>query len=373
MHLGFLQPVVNATGPFATVCLDATRSGESGAHQVELRWRALRERLEDREVPRPILQALEAAALAPTGLAGPHGRMLVAAGGELLLDRPLPQPPQPDSAGWDAVPDLLPFVRQYAWQVPHLLVVTDRTGADLTAFGFLGEEIDEETVSGDDHPLRKVSPGGWSQKRFQQRAENLWLDNADAVARQVDRLVAQSAARLVAVAGDVRAVAALKDHLGERASAIVVELRAGGRGSGVDEDALRKEVAEAVRVRAVEAVIEVTDRFQEELGRQGAAVEGLAAVVTALRKAQVDTLLLRDDPPETTQLYVGPEPLLIGVTEEDVRELGVEHVRPARGDAALVAALAASDASIVLVPRDGPRPANGIGALLRYADPVAPA
>jgi len=47
MKLTTLQPVYDAEGPFTTVCLDVSRTEAESAHQLELRWRAVRERLDD--------------------------------------------------------------------------------------------------------------------------------------------------------------------------------------------------------------------------------------------------------------------------------------------------------------------------------------
>jgi hypothetical protein len=114
--------------------------------------------------------------------------------------------------------------------------------------------------------------------------------------------------------------------------------------------------------------------------RQHAAVEGLPEVVDAVRRAQADTVLLRDDPSATTRLWVGPEPLHLGLAAADLQALGVPNPEQDRADAAIVRALAAT--------RGGLMPASagmgtggtgsiaglrdGIGALLRYADAATP-
>src|SRR5438067_561092 len=88
--------------------------------------------------------------------------------------------------------------------VPHLVVLVDRAGADVVAFsrraaahgagGATVTTVGEE--SGSDPNLRKSNPGGWSQRRYQNRAENLWEQNAKSVADQVASLVDETGARL---------------------------------------------------------------------------------------------------------------------------------------------------------------------------------
>ncbi len=151
------------------------------------------------------------------------------------------------------------------------------------------------------------------------------------------------------------------------------EVKGGGRAAGTREKAFEANVAAAldvVRTRRRQAVV---DEFAQERGRQGRAVEGLDPVVSALRAGQVRTLLLVDDPTSTDQLWTGPGPLEVATTREDLDVLGVSDVVQVRADAALVRALAASDAEIELVrqPEEDEDPpvslADGIGALLRYA------
>jgi hypothetical protein len=55
--------------------------------------------------------------------------------------------------------------------------------------------------------------GGWSQPRYQRRAEDSWQHNAMAVADAVTQATRDLHAGLLLVAGDVRAVQLLRDHL----------------------------------------------------------------------------------------------------------------------------------------------------------------
>lgn len=372
VDLSFLAPMYEIPGPFATACLDATRSEESAAHEIELRWRHHREQLADAGAPDPLLEEMQAAALAVDGYPGPHGRMIVGAGKEVLIDAVLPHPPQRESAAWAALPHLLPYVRQYAWSVPHVLALVDRVGADITAYGSLSEERDQREVDGDTLHVSKVKVGGWSHKKYQQRSENLWHQNAHEVAAAVNELVAEVGAKVLAVAGDTRAREALERHLSERSRSVLVVLEHGGRASGVDDEPLREELLTKVRLRAMEEMSEVVRRFEEQRGRHEAAAEGIAAVVETLRRAQVDTLLLRDDPSATTQLWVGPDPLHLALDAADLTGLGVDEPVQDRADAAIVRALAGTGGRLVLAPAGGFELRDGIGALLRYADDATP-
>ncbi len=114
-------------------------------------------------------------------------------------------------------------------------------------------------------------------------------------------------------------------------------------------------------------------RLQQAVGRHDYAVTGIPAVLDALRKAQVDTLVLSDDPSSTATCSIGPDPLLLAGTDAELRDLGVTDIQHDRLDAALVRALAGSSAGLVITPGAHQYVEQGIAALLRYTDASTPA
>lgn len=373
MQLDFLKSVFATTGPYATAYFDVIPT-ENAAREIALRWRALREQLSSAGVSDKLLDAMQEAAVRPPTLGGRQGRFLVGAGEGLLIAEALSQPPRPEGARWDVLPHLYPLVREHASVVPHVRVLCDRVGADITVTGPLGDDVAEEHVKGGTYPIRRHGRGGWAQRRFEERAENLWDRNARKVAESVDRLVAQTGAQLVVAAGDVRAVTYLRDELGERARGILTVVDTGARTEGIDAARLEEEMRQVVQRHAEQALQPLIDAFEQERGRQGAACEGLAPVVAALQKAQVDTLLLAVDDNvvplvDGEQLWAGPDPLQLGVNEADVRALNADEAWSLRADDVLIRAVAGTDASIVLVPQaGGPQLQQGVAAVLRYAD-----
>lgn len=375
MDLGFLAPLYERPGPFATVYLDTTRSSEDAAHAIDLRWKEQRHTLAEHGADEATLAALDATAGQDRGVAGPHGQVLVGAGGQVVVERVLPAPPRRELAHWGSLPHLMPMLAQLAETVPYVLVRCDRVGADIEAYGGFGQPTDSAEVDGGTLHIRKVKPGGWAHKRYQQRAENLWDRNAQQVAEETDRIVRESGARVLAVTGDVRAREALTEHLGPRSRGMLAELDEGGRAAGADEDSLRaalERLLAEVSVRDRQATLA---QFEEQRGRHERAVEGLPATVQALQRAQVDTLVLVDDPSSTARLFVGDGPEQLGMRREDLTALGVENAQEERADAALVRALAGTGAALLVVPGGADadvRIADGIGALLRYADASTP-
>jgi hypothetical protein len=96
------------------------------------------------------------------------------------LVEPLPQAPRSEVARVQELPALAPVLEHRQGTIPFVLVVIDRQGADLF---WSGTDHDGEThVEGGEGPIRKVHAGGWSQERFQRRAENTWEQTAVEVA-----------------------------------------------------------------------------------------------------------------------------------------------------------------------------------------------
>lgn len=373
IRLDTLTTLITSPGPFATAYLDAGRAEELGPQKVELRWRALRESLAEQGADAATLDAMEVAVGGHDEVAGAYGQLLVGSGGRLRHDVVLPGPPRRESARWAPLPHLMPMVAQLAPVVPYVLALVDRAGADLTVHGPAGQWSLE--VEGDDYPIRKVGVGGWSHLRYQHRAENLWEANARQVADAIEAAVRGTAARVVILAGDVRAREILRKVLAEPAAELVVELQTGGRADGIDEDKLTDEVATVVARAAADADQAVVDRFAEARGRASAgvgdvlAVDGIAATVAALRKAQVDTLLIVDDQTSDASAWIGPQSVHLGLTREELTELGVAAPVQDRLDAALVRAAAGTDAAVVTLAAGQLELRDGVGATLRYPDP----
>lgn len=369
MDLGFLAPAFAASGPFATAYLDTTSAVEGAARKIAARWRARREELAEAGADDATLDAM--AAVAGQDHGDGETQVLVASHGRLLLDVRLPAPPRRETATFGPLPDVLPLIAQFADVVPYVVVVADRAGADITAYGEHGDAAAERHVEGGTFDIRKVKPGDWAHKKYQQRAENLWQTNAEQVAEQVARVAAAVRARLIVAAGDVRALGYLRDSLPKPARDLLREVDAGGRAAGASEASLAEHVRRLVAETAVRDTLAVVEEFEQERGQHDRAVEGLAGTVAALRRAQVQTVVLGDGLADDATLHIGAEAVQLAVDPQELADLGATDVGTAPAGAAIVRAAAATGADLVLVP--GPtRLADGVGAVLRYADAATP-
>jgi hypothetical protein len=375
VDLSFLQPLYAVPGPFAAAYLDTSWDSEDAGHAIALRWRAQREALAEQGAGEPTLKAMDDVVGTERGMPGEHGHAIFAADGQVVFEHLLPHAPRRQTARWSSLPHVMPLVMQLSETVPYVVVLANRVGADITAYGPNGAEPTERSVDGETFDIRKVQPGGyagWSQRRFQRRAENVWEHNAKLVAEQVDQLVGATGARVLAVAGDVRARAALKEHLGKRSLGILTEIETGARAAGAAEEPLNRRIQQLLAEAGAAWRLAHIMRFQQARGHHDRAVEGLKSVTAALRRAQVAELLLRDDPSSTATLWVGRQATDLAVEPSELADAGVSDPVEDRADAAIVRALVCTGAGLLAV---GPEMseerlplADGVGALLRYAD-----
>jgi Bacterial archaeo-eukaryotic release factor family 2 len=370
MNVSFLLPVYAHEGPFATAYLDISRRTEDAVRRVTLAWHGLRESLSELGTTEAVLDAMSAAVEARLhGLkpVGPQTQVIVGAADGVAYDDRVPGTAPRDRASWATLPDLFPVTSIAPARIPHIVALVDRAGADLTVYGPHRVATAAE-VAGRTHPIRKVAPGGWSQRRFQQRAENIWASNAQLVADQVDRLARQHRTRLIVLAGDVRAKAALIDALPADSRGQVVEV-SGGRAPGVDEDTLRYSTQRLVASEADARERAIVDRFAEQRGRAGGAVEGLPDTVAALRQGEVDHLLVAATGLDA-RIPIGPGPLDLATSPADLGPAGV--VGETRADAALLRAAAAGSAEVHPMSSGNGRAGrtwtarDGVGGLLRF-------
>ena len=374
MDVSFLAAVFSAPGPYATVCADVTHVTESADTEVDLRVRAIGEQLTAQGAPGPVVDAVRSTLLQANDggrLATLRGRALVvAADGSVVLDEALADAPREPVARWSPDPDLMPVLRQLAGRVPHVVVVADRVGADLSVAGGTGQQVETQQVDGDTFHMRKVQVGGWAHNTYMHTAENQWEQNAGQVADELHAVVTRDGSRFVLLAGDVRARQLIADKASQEVAGVLVTMDGGGRAAGADRSVIDARATELIAENEAAEVTRALEQVQAAAAH-GLAVTGTAPVVEALRKAQVETLVLGDRS-DGQQLFAGSGPLEIGLTAEEVTSLGVADVQQVPVDLGLLRAAVGSDAAVVVVPRAAMPDDVPAAAVLRYADAATP-
>jgi hypothetical protein len=367
VQLRDLSDVLAAPGPFVTVHVGAESAVEQAADRYDLAWKAVLQRMEQDGVPAAVREAIAEAK-------GSHdegeARLVVASvpDARVVLAEPVSTRPASDRVEVAPLPDLLPVVSDVTAQVPHVVVHADRTGADVAAFYDTGKVTQEVTVKGRTLHLKKVAGGGWAHLHYQHRAENQWRENAKDISETAVQLAEQVGAQLIIGVGDERELAFVQQGLGQPWDATWVQVP-GGRGSDGSEALVQQRVRDAVSLHTAAQSLQLMADYAQERGQAKRACDGLPDVVEALRKAQVQTLVLTTDADQHSTLWFGEDPSQLGTRRADVEALGATSPQEGPLLTVLLRAALATGADVQLVPHQSEQsPQSGLGALLRYAD-----
>jgi hypothetical protein len=360
MRLDTLRDVYATEGPFVTVHLDVSRTSEHGRDQLDARVTNLRHELENGGVDAALIEDITSRIAETSHLPGDVRRTIVASAGSVVLDETrVGSTSSPESTVVGPLPDLAGWVDQVAAEVPFLLVLADREGADLELHVAPRQPADVQTeVNGDTLHLHKTQQGDMAQKQYQRRSDNVWRRNAHEVADEIRTICTQHAPALVVLAGDVRARTEIVDAL-DNPGVPVEQVESGGRADGASEEALWEDV-DTLITRHVERA---TDDVLEEIGTataNGRAAHGVDDVLDALVRAEVDRVVLELGAARSMQVVPSRFPglaLPVSAAESD-------ESFPA--DQVLLAAAAATDAAVQLVPGT-PEESDGVSALLRWS------
>lgn len=379
MELGFLKPLFDRPGPWASVYIDTTRATEDAQRLQKLRERSVASQLVDAGADAYTIRALmERLAHEPVSGA-PPGRALFAAGAEVVLDIPLSATPTSNEATWSVLPHVAPLAGLRGDEPSCLVAYIDRTGADLE----LRDKHRRETVgqaNGKEwrgRAQRTIPTGEW---HYRNKVENSWNETADIIAGELARQWPESGAQLLVLTGDSRERRAVYNRLPERIRAVAVETENGSRSPGASKSVLDRQIAQACEEYTRDRLQSALERFRIGRGRpgehreasvdtgRGEAAEGVPAVVDAARSHQVATLLLAQDASDAGRdVWIGPGVDEVAVQRGQAQAMGVAKPVQARADDALLRSAAAADAEVLLVPEGMQGPAGGLGAVLRWS------
>jgi hypothetical protein len=365
MDLAWLQPAVSGPGPFVSAHLDVSRDSEDAAHEIDLRWQAVRRQLEEQGAPGELVDQVESRMLAQAERPGEAGRSVVAGPEGVIIDQVTMRRPWRDSGHYGQVPHLMPLLRGMGGAIGYAVVEVDRAGADVTVVEPYSGSGEQHEVEGGHEVLHQVGGGGWSHRRYRNRVQDSWDRNADAVAADVTKVFDQHHPEVIVVSGDPEASSRLLERLDPDSRSRVVKVEGGGRPEGKDEKVFQQRIDELLTQRLQAHMGDVLARYTEAKGTDTNVASGLDAVVAAARGGSVETLLLHDDPSSDLRLWAGEEPLQLGSSREEVEALGAQNPVEDRADDVLIRALVAQDAAVELVDVENVLP-GGIAALLRF-------
>lgn len=364
-----LRQLQEAQGPFVSLYLSTEGARELASEEMDLRWRGFRDEIRGR-VPDKALLLLDD--VVEDAHRKRDGLVALTSGEEVAFRRFLTAPIA-DEVSAGPLPHLVPLLEWVQDHPSYGIVLVDRAGGDIHVVGGLREDLTIE-IKGDHDELRKVNPGGWSQRRFQNRAEDSWEQNAAEVAGALDRIVEAEGLELILLMGDVRSVSYLEEHVGPNIRPLLHHLdTAPPTADRLDE--IRDEVEAEVAALTGGTVRQTLERFAEERGQRDLAVEGDEATLSALRMAQVDTLLISRDRLGATAWFSRGDVTQGATSRGPLEEIGLGDLEEAPTEDVMVRLALGTGAAVSVIPSlpvdHGPR--DGIGALLRYATDSTPA
>lgn len=360
MNLASIQYLYNHDGPFVSLHVDVSRESEAAIKGLESRWTTMRHALADANADENVLARIGEIVRQPTGLPGAARRSIVAAGDAVLLDDArMGHGAWPEVTAVGPLPDVSGWVTQVDGEFPFVLVTADREGAEVDVYRSLSlRDHERDTVEGQTLHINKVPAGDWAE--LQDHTEEVWRRNARMVAESVRAAGKEHGARLVLLAGEVRARAEIREVLTSSGSLEVVEVEAGGRAAGSSSEALWNEVNTVIGHQWERDHRHVLDRLEEQSGQGRAVARGLRDVLLALVRGQVERLVVDLAAAHDQTIAPGDYPGLA------LPSAALEGDRlPA--DQTLVAAGSSTDAELSVLPSSSIG-GDGIAALLRWED-----
>lgn len=212
--------------------------------------------------------------------------------GDFFEAIPMDVPIEEPSMYIGSVPHLYPLARLNDQYPRYAALLVDTNSADLYVFA-LGSRTRHDSITNE--KTRRTQMGGWSQARYQRRADNFHKQHMKEVVELLDTVVAQERLNHIVVACDEVAkpflMAQLPKHLAEKVIDIVqVDVKS------MEEHQLLKDTMEALRRQDEQTDAEHVQRMLDAWRGGGLAVAGIEATIRALDIRQVEELLIAARP-----------------------------------------------------------------------------
>ena len=287
--------------------------------------------------------------------------IFASSGSELFEVIPLEAPIAEHALFISSVPHLYPLARVIENYPRYAAVMLDTNKARIFVFG--GESQREEKVVGE--KTRRSSQGGWSQARYQRRADNFHLLHIKEVVDTLARIVRDEEIQHVVVAGAEVAMPILREQLPKDLAEKIVEI---GPHEDSETGTFLERTLAALREKDAGTDAEKVRELLDAWKSGGLGVAGPEATRSALQLGQVDELIITASPDVLKKVQKLPDDAAPGdvqvVTsnpaaagDEDQLKLSDELITRAQQTAARIRFI--EDASLLA-------DVGGVGALLRF-------
>src|SRR5688572_25383617 len=189
-----------------------------------------------------------------------------------------------------SVPHLYPLARLVENYPRYAAVMLDTNKARIFVFGVAKAEREEKVVG---EKTRRTSKGGWSQARYQRRADNFHTLHIKEVVDTLDKVVREESIEHIVVAGAEVAMPILREQLPKHLADKIVEI--GAHESGESGSFVQRTMA-ALREKDAETDLEKVQELMDAWQSGGLGVAGPEATLSAFQLGQVDELIITATP-----------------------------------------------------------------------------
>ena len=282
-------------------------------------------------------------------------------GSDLFEAIPLEAPIGEHSLFISSVPHLYPLAKLVENYPRYAAVMLDTNKARIFVFGTSTEH--EETIVGE--KTRRTSKGGWSQARYQRRADNFHMLHVKEVVETLDKIVRAEGIEHIVVAAAEVAMPIFREQLPKHLADKIVEV--GPHEEGESGSFVQRTMA-ALREKDAETDIEKVQELMDAWRSGGLGVAGPEATLSAFQLGQVEELIITASPESLKPVQRLPEDAAPGdvqvvtsntggAIDEARAKLSDEMITRAQQTAARVRFI--EDASLLAE-------VGGVGALLRF-------
>jgi peptide subunit release factor 1 (eRF1) len=184
-------------------------------------------------------------------------------------------------------PHLYPLAKLVDTYPRYVALSLDTNKARIQVFSLAAAERAEQVVS---DKTRRSSKGGWSQARYQRRADNVHLHHMKEVVDTLDRVVREEKIDQIVIAGDDVAVAKLREQLPAQLAEKVVDVVKLQRNA--QDASFLESTFDAIRAKDAATDAEKVRELLDEWQGGGLGVAGPEATLRAFELGQVDELII---------------------------------------------------------------------------------
>ena len=293
-----------------------------------------------------------------------NGLAIFASSGAEVFDViPLEAPFDQHEVFIGSVPHLYPLARLIDTFPRYAAVSLDTNKARIVVFSLGAQERDEKIQN---IKTRRNSQGGWSQARYQRRADSLHLHHIKEVVDTLDRIVREEDINHIVVEAEDVARPIFKEQLPKHLAEKIVDVLTFQRQA--DDTNLLARTLAALRVKDAETDAEKVEELLDAWQSGGLGVAGPEATLGALQLGQVDELIITASPEALKPVQKLPDDAAPGeVQAETSAPQGTADEKRLKLAAELVSRAEQNGARIRFIEDENLLAGmGGVGALLRF-------